>query len=318
MRKLSIIIPVYYNKDNLGPLYADLKEKVLDILPSMSYDYEIVMVDDGSKDDSFCVMKDLEEKDNKIVCVRLSRNFGSHAAILAGLSVCTGDCAVMKAADLQEPSELILTMLKEYSCGYNVVLAVREDREEGLFQKLFANLYYGMVRTFALKNMPKGGFDCFLIDRKVVDVLGAMEEKNTSLMGQILWSGFRTAQVTYVRKKREIGRSRWTLGKKIKLVADSLFGFSYFPIQFISGVGICMFFVALIWALVILFNKLFGQISVSGFTTLALIVLGGFGMTLFSLGILGEYIWRMFDSTRKRPPFIIEERSGHHDHHGEA
>ena len=309
MKKLSIIIPVYYNEQNLVPLYEDIKEKVLTKLGAYHYDYELILVDDGSADQSYQVMQKLAEKDHKIITMRLSRNFGSHAAILAGLSQCSGNCATMKAADLQEPSELILTMLEEYEKGNNVVLAVRVDREEGLAQKLFAKAYYYLVRRFALKNMPKGGFDCFLIDRKVIDVLNAMEEKNTSLMGQILWSGFRTAQVPYVRKKREIGKSKWTFSKKFKLVVDSLLGFSYFPIRFISGLGILMFLGALVWMIIILINKITGNIEVGGFTTLAIIMLGGFGIVMLSMGILGEYMWRMFDAARKRPPYIIEENS---------
>lgn len=309
MKTLSIVIPVYYNEGNLNPLYDDLKEKVFNKLGSYGFDYELVLVDDGSGDNSYAVMKELAKKDDKITTVHLSRNFGSHAAILAGLAHCTGDCAAMKAADLQEPSEMILTMLDEYINGYNVVLAVREDREEGFFQKLFANAYYGVVRRFALENMPKGGFDCFLIDRKVIDVLNMMEEKNTTLMGQILWSGFKTKEIGYVRLKREIGKSRWTLKKKIKLFMDSLFGFSYFPIQFISSVGFIMFIASLVWALIILISRLTGNIDVSGYTALALIMLGGFGVILISLGIMGEYLWRMFDATRKRPPYIVEECS---------
>ena len=309
MKTLSIVIPVYYNEGNLNPLYDDLKEKVFNKLGSYGFDYELVLVDDGSGDNSYAVMKELAKKDDKITTVHLSRNFGSHAAILAGLAHCTGDCAAMKAADLQEPSEMILTMLDEYINGYNVVLAVREDREEGFFQKLFANAYYGVVRRFALENMPKGGFDCFLIDRKVIDVLNIMEEKNTTLMGQILWSGFKTKEIGYLRLKREIGKSRWTLKKKIKLFMDSLFGFSYFPIQFISSVGFIMFIASLVWALIILISRLTGNIDVSGYTALALIMLGGFGVILISLGIMGEYLWRMFDATRKRPPYIVEECS---------
>lgn len=309
MKTLSIVIPVYYNEGSLIPLYDDLKERVFSKLPEYDFDYELVMVDDGSGDNSYEVMKELAKRDEKIVTVHLSRNFGSHAAILAGLAHCMGDCAAMKAADLQEPSEMILTMLDEYKNGYNVILAVREDREEGFFQKLFANSYYAVVRRFALPNMPKGGFDCFLIDRKVVDVLNLMEEKNTTLMGQILWSGFKTKEIGYVRLKREIGKSRWTLKKKIKLFMDSLFGFSYFPIQFISSVGFVMFFASVIWALVILISKLTGNIDVGGYTALSLIMLAGFGTLLISIGVIGQYIWRMFDATRKRPPYIVEESS---------
>ncbi|NLC78939.1 MAG: glycosyltransferase family 2 protein [Ruminococcaceae bacterium] len=307
MKKLSIVIPVYYNEQNLEPLYADLKEKVFGALAERGWEYELIFVDDGSKDGSFEVMSKLAKSDKNIVNVRLSRNFGSHAAILAGLSQASGNCATSKAADLQEPSELILQMLDEYEKNFNVVLAVREGRDEGIVQSFFANFYYSLIRVFALKNMPKQGFDCFLIDRKVIDVLTAMEEKNTTLMGQILWSGFRTSQVGYVRRRREIGKSRWTLRKKLKLVTDSILGFSYTPIKVISGMGVALFFASFIWAVIVVICKLTGNIPVEGYTTLAIILLCGFGLVLLSLGILGEYMWRMFDASRKRPPFIIEE-----------
>jgi glycosyltransferase involved in cell wall biosynthesis len=305
--KLSIIIPVYFNKDNLAPMYQDLKVNVLDKITESGNEYELVLVDDGSKDESYDEILRLKTYDEKIKAVKLSRNFGSHSAILAGLSVATGDCVAMKAADQQEPSVLILEMLEKYKEGFSVVLALREDREEGFSQKMFANLYYGIFRKVALPNMPKGGFDCFLIDRKVVDVLVAMEEQNTTLMGQILWCGFKTAHVYYTRKKREIGTSRWTLKKKFKLVSDSIFGFSYFPVKFISFIGMLFFVVSIIWALVLVILRISGNITVSGYTTLAIIMLFGFGIIMFSMGILGEYIWRMFDATRNRPPFIIDE-----------
>ena len=138
LNKLSIIVPVYYNEENLLPLYTDLKEKVL---TKLDINYELIFVDDGSKDNSYNVMKELSKLDNKIILVKLSRNFGEHAAILAGLSKCTGDCAVRKAADLQEPSEMILDMLEKYKEGNKVVLAVRKDREEPVSQKMFSNLY---------------------------------------------------------------------------------------------------------------------------------------------------------------------------------
>ncbi|MEA4965349.1 MAG: glycosyltransferase family 2 protein [Oscillospiraceae bacterium] len=305
--KMSIIVPVYYNKDNLAPMYDDLKVNVLDPLLGAGNDYELILVDDGSKDGSYEEILRLQTMDERIRAIRLSRNFGSHSAILAGLSVSTGDCVAMKAADQQEPSSLILEMLEKRSEGYSVVLAVRKDREESFSQKAFANLYYGIVRKLALPNMPKGGFDCFLIDRKVVNLLVAMEEQNTTLMGQILWCGFKTAHVYYVRQKRTIGKSKWTLKKKFKLVSDSIFGFSYFPVKFISTFGMLFFMVSIIWALVVLIMKLTGNITVSGYTTLAILILFGFGLVMFAIGILGEYTWRMFDSVRQRPPFIIDE-----------
>ena len=304
MKKISIVIPVYYNQDNLLPLYADLKEKVLTKLET---DYELIFVDDGSKDRSFEVMQDLAKVDNKIKTIKLSRNFGEHSAILAGLSQCTGDCAVRKAADLQEPSEVILDIFKKYNEGNKVVLAVRADREEPITQKAFSNLYAFLMRKLALHNMPKGGFDTFLIDRQVIDVLVNMQESNTSLMSQILWAGFETATVPYVRKKREIGKSKWTLSKKIKLVYDSLLSFSYFPIKLITTVGFFSFFISIILLLVIVYKRITGIIDVEGYTSIIMIMLMGFGIIMLSIGVIGEYLWRTYDAARNRPPYIIEK-----------
>lgn len=304
--KLSIVIPVYYNEDNLKPLYEDIRQKIIDVI---DYDYEIVLVNDGSQDNSYAVMKELAEADKHIKIVSLSRNFGSHAAILCGLAKCTGDCAVIKAADLQEPTELILEMVDSWKRGNNVVLAVREGREESRQQTLFANLYYALVRKTALPNMPKGGFDVYLLDRKVIGVLMALDERNSALTGQILWSGFKTDKVYYTRLAREIGTSRWTLSKKIRLVTDTLFSFSTLPIKAVSVVGICSFIGALIWALLVLIFKLAGLIEVSGWTTLFIFNLFSFGVIMLTLGILGEYLWRTFDASRNRPPYIIEEEN---------
>lgn len=304
MKKISIIVPVYYNQDNLLPLYADLKEKVLS---KINIEYELIFVDDGSKDKSYEVMKNLAKLDENIKIIRLSRNFGEHSALLAGLSQCTGDCAVRKAADLQEPSEVILDMMKKYEEGNKVVLAVRADREEPITQKAFSNLYAFLMRKLALHNMPKGGFDTFLIDRQIIDLLVKMQEKNTSLMSQILWAGFETATVPYIRKKREIGKSRWTLSKKIKLVYDSLLSFSYFPIKMITSVGFLSFLISLILLVVIIGKKFAGIIDVEGYTSIIMIMLMGFGIIMLSIGVLGEYLWRTYDAARSRPPYIIEK-----------
>lgn len=304
MKKISIIVPVYYNQDNLLPLYADLKEKVLS---KINIEYELIFVDDGSKDKSYEVMKNLAKLDENIKTIRLSRNFGEHSALLAGLSQCTGDCAVRKAADLQEPSEVILDMMKKYEEGNKVVLAVRADREEPITQKAFSNLYAFLMRKLALHNMPKGGFDTFLIDRQIIDLLVKMQEKNTSLMSQILWAGFETATVPYIRKKRKIGKSRWTLSKKIKLVYDSLLSFSYFPIKMITSVGFLSFFISLILLVVIIGKKFAGIIDVEGYTSIIMIMLMGFGIIMLSIGVLGEYLWRTYDAARSRPPYIIEK-----------
>lgn len=302
--KLSIVIPVYYNEENLFTLYADIKEKIID---KINYEYEIVMVNDGSRDQSWEIMRELAEKDSHIHIISLSRNFGSHAAILCGLCNSTGDCAVVKAADLQEPTELILEMVESWKRGNNVVLAVREGRQESSKQTFFANLYYSLVRKCALPNMPKGGFDVYLVDKRVITVLQNLDEKNSALTGQILWSGFKTDVIYYTRLARTAGKSRWTLKKKIRLVMDTLFSFSSLPITAVLGVGTFSIAVAVIWAIVVLIAKISGHIAVSGWTTLFIFNLFSFGIIMMTLGILGEYLWRTFDASRKRPAYIIEE-----------
>ena len=303
--KLSIVVPVYYNADSLEDMYIDLKDKVL---TKLECEYELIFVNDGSGDESYQVMRKLKEQDNNIRNFSLSRNFGSHAAILCGLEHMTGDCAVVKAADMQEPSELILDMLESWKRGNNVVLAVRQERNESFKQKYFANLYYTLVRKMALSNMPEAGFDIYLVDKKVVNVLSALDEKNSSLACQILWSGFKTDMVPYVRLARQVGKSRWTLAKKLRLVMDTLFSFSTVPIKAVTTIGIFSFCGAIIWAIAEVVFKLMGMIDVSGWTTLFIFNLFSFGVIMLTLGILGEYLWRTFDASRNRPPYIVEEK----------
>lgn len=305
--KVSIIIPVYYNEDNLYPLYEDIKNEFID---KIDYDYEIVMVNDGSKDKSYEIMCDLAQRDLHIKTISLSKNFGAHAACLCGLSNATGDCAVIKAADLQEPTELIREMIESWETGNNIVLACRKDREESKVQVGFANLYYWLVRKTSLPTMPKNGFDVYLLDRKVIDVINGLDEKNSAITCQILWSGFRTGIVYYTRKVRKIGASKWTLKKKIGLVSDTLFSFSTLPIRMLESVGVLSFAVGVIWAVVVFVGKLGGNIPVSGYTTLIIFNLLSFGVSMLSMGILGEYLWRTFDASRNRPPYIIEDKDG--------
>ena len=302
--KLSIVVPVYYNADSLEDMYIDLEEKVL---TKLECEYELIFVNDGSGDESYQIMKKLKEQDDNIRNFSLSRNFGSHAAILCGLEHMTGDCAVVKAADMQEPSELILDVCESWKKGNNVVRAVRQERNERFNQKYCANLYYTLVRKMALSNMPEAGFDIYLVDKKVVNVLSALDEKNSSLACQILWSGFKTDMVPYVRLARQVGKSRWTLAKKLRLVMDTLFSFSTVPIKAVTTIGIFSFCGAIVWAIAEIVFKLMGMIEVNGWTTLFIFNLFSFGVVMLTLGILGEYLWRTFDASRNRPPYIVEE-----------
>lgn len=303
MSKLSIVVPVYYNADTLELLYEDMQKKVLDKLEA----YEIVFVDDGSGDNSWDVMNGLRERDPHIKCVKLSRNFGEHAALLAGLSASSGDCAVTKQADLQEDSTLILEMYESWKRGNKVVLAVRKERRENPVKVFFANLYYKLIRSMVNKNMPAGGCDCYLVDRKVIEVLERLDEKNSSLTLQVMWVGFQTDMVYFVRQDREVGKSRWTLGKKVKLVMDSVMSFSYFPLRFMCGLGVVFNIFAVILLVTVLVEKLTRGTPIVGWASLMCVILCSSGLLMLMLGILGEYIWRTLDAARTRPPYIVDE-----------
>ncbi|MCR4793145.1 MAG: glycosyltransferase family 2 protein [Lachnospiraceae bacterium] len=302
MSKISIVVPVYYNSDTLDMLYADMKEK---ILPTLG-DYEIVFVDDGSGDNSWEVMNGIKAQDPNVVCVKLSRNFGEHAAILAGLSTCTGDCAVTKQADLQEDSTIILEMYESWKKGNKVVLAVREERDENPIKVFFANMYYALVRKTINKNMPKGGCDCYLLDRQVIEVLERLDEKNSSLTLQVLWVGFKTDKIYFKRKDREVGKSRWTLSKKVKLVMDSMMSFSYFPIRCMTAIGFIFDLLALILFVDVVVEYFTAGTPIAGWSSLMCVVLISAGLIISFLGVLGEYLWRTLDASRTRPPFIID------------
>lgn len=303
MSKISIVVPVYYNSDTLMMLYEDMKEKILGKLGN----YELVFVDDGSGDDSWEIMNRIKEMDANVQCVKLSRNFGEHAALLAGLSVCTGDCAVTKQADLQEDSEIILEMYESWKKGNKVVLAVRASRDENPVKKMFANLYYVLVRKFVNKRMPAGGCDCYLLDRQVIQVLELLDEKNSSLTLQVLWAGFQTDEVYFHRKDREVGRSRWTLAKKVKLVMDSMMSFSYFPIRCMSTVGVIFFIAAVLMMINVIVEKCTVGTPIMGWASMMCVILFSFGIMMLMMGILGEYLWRALDASRNRPPYLIDE-----------
>ena len=303
MSKLSIIIPVYFSEDTLMDCYNDIKENVLTKLES----YEIVFVDDGSEDDSYKICYDIAAEDENVRVLKLSRNFGSHAACFAGMVACTGDCCAIKAADLQEPSFLLLDMYESWKQGHKVVLAVRTDREESFGQKLFANFYYSLVRKFVSSKMPKGGFDCYLIDRRVIEALKLLDERNSAITLQILWSGFKTATVPYTRLARQKGVSKWTLSKKVKLVMDSFINFSPVLIRFIEAIGVLFAFGAVVWGIFLVILNLAGLIYVEGWTTLMVITLFASGTIMFTLGVLGEYMWRILDVSQNRPVYFIDE-----------
>lgn len=304
MNKLSLIVTVYKNEKNLIPFYEDF---LVNIAPYLD-DYEIIMVNDNSPDNSWSVMQELARKDSKIKIIKLIRNFGAVAASFTGLQYSTGDCATIKAADLQEPPSLTLEMYEKWKEGSKSVIAVRESRNDSLMTSMFSNIYYGLVRKMITKQMPKGGFDTYLIDRTIINYLVTQNDKNSPITLQLLWMGVGNEKVYYERLERKIGKSSWTFAKKFNLFMDSFVGFSYVPIRMMTIVGLLYSIISIMYAIYIFIVGMQGKIDVKGYTTLVVILSFSAGIIMFSLGILGEYIWRTLDASRNRPISIVEKK----------
>ena len=307
MQTFSIVVPIYFNALNIPHLIPRL-HKLQETLPE--YVLEFIFVDDGSGDNSFQLLAEAQKQDNRIKVIKLSRNFGSMAAIQAGIHHAKGDCVGIIAADLQDPPELFLEMIREWERGKKVVLALREGRKDAALQNIFSSTYYYLLRRFAIENYPRGGFDMVLIDRQIVEELRSITEKNTNIMSLIFWLGYDRGSVSYVRQRREAGTSKWTVAKKFKLFIDTFINFSYAPIRFISGIGLVTAFVSFSYGLLVVLLRCFGTIAVPGWTILVVILTFLLGLIMIMLGIIGEYLWRILDESRKRPPYIIDKIIG--------
>ncbi len=277
-------------------------------MESLAGECEVVLVDDHSSDCSPQIAQAWAEQDSRVRYIRLSRNSGSHAAFSAGLRYATGECAVLLAADLQDPPETVPELMHRWREGADVVWAVRLAREgEKWSTKASAAAYYWLMRRFALPDMPAKGADFLLVDRKVINAYNEVGEKNTSILAMILWMGFRQAFVPYVKQARQHGSSKWTLAKKIKLFVDSVVSFSYAPIRGMSLVGIGVALAGFAYAAFVVFGRLVGWIDTgTGFAALMTVLLVGQGIMMTMLGVLGEYVWRSYDEARGRPRYIVE------------
>ncbi len=306
MPTLSVLVPVYFNEHNL-PSTLPALQRVLDQLPA-GMDGEIVCVDDGSGDRSWALLVEAATRDPRIKAIRLSRNFGAYMALLAGLDAAKGDCVAVIMADLQDPPELLLQMVQAWQQGHRIVIASREQREDPVVQRLFADLFWWLICRFGISNLPAGGFDYVLFDRAVGDILRASREKNSHFMLQVFTTGFPFHEIRYVRRKREAGTSRWTFAKRYKLFVDSMIAFSYAPLRAMGVIGGITALTGFGLALQYVWQKLFHDAAPAGWTALmvAVLVLGGIQMMM--LWLIGEYVWRAYDETRRRPPYIVAER----------
>ncbi len=304
---VSLVIPVYNEKENIPLLIQRLK----DVTNKLSHEsFEFIFVDDGSSDQSFRLLKDFSAQDNRAKALKLSRNFGSHSACLAGLAHAHGERMIILAADLQDPPELIGELLGAQKKDIDVVWAKRREREDSKRVLFFASLYHRLMRRLIFKEWPGEGADVVLLTRRVRDALLAWPEKNTSLFGQIFWLGFPYASISYVKGKRHAGKSKWNIPKQIKLGLDSIISFSFLPIRLISYLGVLISLAGFLYSLLIIFLRVTNVTQVPGWSTLMIVILLVSGLQLLMLGIIGEYLWRSADQVKTRPSYVVTEQFG--------
>ncbi len=302
--KISIVTPCYFNGMNIPETYKVIQRDVFDVCKDIEFEW--VLVDDGSKDDTLIQALKIEQIDSRVKVVKLSRNFGEFRAIVAGMSVASGDAVAVISADLQDPPDLIPEMIESWKEGNLVNLAVRKGREESKLKNFFADTYYKLVRKWVEPNYPKRGFDFFLIDKSVVNQLVQMQEKNSSIYLQLIWLGYVPTEIEYTRREREKGKSMWTYSKRINLFIDTFVVFSNKPIRFISMSGFFISLIGVVFAIYFLIDKLNNDI-LPGWTSLMVVMLLLSGFQMLMLGMLGEYMWRNLDESRNRPLYVIEK-----------
>ena len=302
--KLSIVTPCYFNEKNLHDTYQAILHGVFE--KSREYEWEWILVDDGSEDGTLTVAKELQERDARIKIVKLSRNFGEFRAIVAGLSVAEGEAVAVISADLQDPPEMILQMIESWKQGNKVNLAVRREREEAALKNWFADTYYKLIRKWVIPNYPERGFDFFVVDRKVAKQLVNMQEKNSSIYLQLIWLGYKPTIIEYTRKERDKGVSMWTYSKKINLFIDTFVVFSHRPIRFLTGMGAVFGVLAILFGIYVIFDKIINH-TPAGWASVMLVLLLTTSFQMIMMGVLGEYLWRNLDESRKRPLYVIDE-----------
>ncbi|RLD00417.1 MAG: glycosyltransferase [Chloroflexi bacterium] len=300
----TIIAPIYNEIENIQVLY----QRVSEVMEGTGERWEFVMVDDGSTDGSTQAILDLKTKDDKIVPVIFARNFGHQIAVTAGLDHSQGEAVVIIDADLQDPPEVILDLIAKWKEGYEVVYAQRSKREGETWFKLFtAAAFYRTIQRITDVNLPMDTGDFRLLDRKVVDVMGDMREKHRFLRGMSVWVGFRQIGVEYERAERFAGETKYPLKKMFRLASDAITGFSYFPLQLATYLGFTAAGLGLLVLLVVIIARLAGSQFLAGQAVTVIVVLFLGGVQLISLGMVGEYVGRLYDEAKDRPLYILRK-----------
>ena len=303
MKKISIVVPMYYEEEVAYEFYNRLKN----VVKKIDFDYEMIFINDGSQDNTLMILKSIANEDSNVRIIDFSRNFGHQVAVTAGILNCKGDLAVVIDADLQDPPELIVDMIEEWKKGFDVVYAKRKTRKgESKFKLVTAKYFYKILSNLADIEIPRDTGDFRLIDKKVIESFKEMPERNRFIRGMISWVGFKQTFVEYNRDERFAGETKYPLKKMIKFATDGIISFSSKPLKVMSSLGILTLFVSFIILIYSIVSKLYGNTS-SGWTSIMCVLVFFSGVQLVSLGIIGEYIARIYDESKNRPLYLINE-----------
>lgn len=298
----SIVIPIFYEEDNIQELYHRLT-KVMTALGS----YEIIMVDDGSKDRSWPLIKELHEKDSRVKGISLSKNFGHHIAITAGLDYSRGKAVILMDGDLQDPPEEIPKLYEKYKEGYDLVYGIRQYRKDPVFKKITSYLFWGLLRRFSGVDIPKGQTMLRILSRKIVDALKEMRERARFIHGMMAWAGFNVTTLEVKHNPRVKGKSKYTIIKMFRLAFHAITSFSTIPLRLSSYIGFISSSISLIIGIYFIYRRLIHGIPIIGYASIIVSIFFVGGIQLLVLGIFGEYLGRTYTEVQKRPIYIVTE-----------
>jgi polyisoprenyl-phosphate glycosyltransferase len=305
VKTLSIAVPVYFNDQSLPILFERLTA-IEDQLSSIDMRLELIFVDDGSGDASLERLLAIKAVRPETKIIKLTRNFGAVRASKCGLQFVTGDCFMILAADLQDPPELVMDLVQRWRDGSKFTICVRGSRDDPFLTKVWAAVFYWLVHRLVIPDYPSGGYDIAMMDRSLLPHL-VQSSKNFHTPLLAYWLGYTPEVITYHRPKREYGKSRWTFRKRFTAFLDVVIGFSVTPIRLISGFGAIVALLSFAYGAAVVVSALFGDVPVAGFASLAALITFLLGLVIVMLGVIGEYLWRVFDEVNRRPEVVIEE-----------
>ncbi len=304
MPSVDIIVPVY-NEQEVLPLF---EKRIKAVMQGCAVDWRVLFIDDGSSDDSLNTMKHMHESDNKFGYLSLSRNFGKEYALSAGLDHASADAVVVIDVDLQDPPELIPDMIEQWHSGYDVVYATRKARHgESIAKKATANWFYRIINSMSKIDIPKDTGDYRLMSRKAYLAVNKLREQNRFMKGLFAWVGFKQKQLYFEREPRAAGETKWNYSKLWRFALDGITSFSYLPLRFATWVGMSVAFFAFIYGAIIIVKTMVLGNEVPGYPSLMVVILFLGGIQLTALGIIGEYLGRMFNESKQRPLYLVDE-----------